>query len=301
MAAVIDCMPVRTDTPTVVRVVEGKRGRVAMSLDLVLRLDYGSLIPWVHRTPDGIWPIGGASALRLRTPVAVRGERCHTVADFTVAAGQRVPFTLGWSPSCGPEPSAVEPDAAIETTAQWWQRWSEPCAYDGEWREAVVRSLITLKALTSATSVPERLGGVRNWDESAWREPDEGSGPRRLFTHSKVMAWVALDRAVKAVQRFGLEGPTERWRAVRAAIHDDVCRNGFDPGLGAFVQYYGSKLLDASLLMIPLVGFLPATDPRMLGTVEAIRQHLTSDGLVARYQTAPELDGLPPGEGDFLA
>jgi GH15 family glucan-1,4-alpha-glucosidase len=148
-------------------------------------------------------------------------------------------------------------------------------------------------------------GNLVEFVESAWREPDEGiwevRGPRRLFTHSKVMAWVALDRAVKAVQRFGLEGPIERWREVRAAIHDDVCRNGFDPGLGAFVQYYGSKLLDASLLMIPLVGFLPATDPRMLGTVETIRQHLTSDGLVARYQTAPELDGLPPGEGAFLA
>ncbi|MGH7347382.1 MAG: glycoside hydrolase family 15 protein, partial [Candidatus Rokuibacteriota bacterium] len=433
-ATVIDCMPVRAGTPTVVRVVEGTRGRVAMTLDLVLRLDYGSLVPWVRRTPDGIWAIGGASALRLRTPIALRGERFHTVADFTVAAGQRVPFALGWSPSCEPEPAAVEPEAAIEATALWWQRWSERCAYDGEWREAVVRSLITLKALTYAptggvvaaptTSLPERLGGVRNWDyrycwlrdatfalyalmtggyvdearawrawllraiagkpsqaqalygvagerllpewevpwlpgyegsaparvgnaatsqfqldvlgevadalhyarrvgleadedawrvegnlvefvESAWREPDEGiwevRGPRRLFTHSRVMAWVAVDRAVKAVERFGLDGPVARWRGVRAAIHDDVCRNGFDPGMGAFVQHYGSKLLDASLLLIPLVGFLPATDPRMLGTVAAIRKHLTSDGLVARYQTTPELDGLPPGEGAFLA
>jgi GH15 family glucan-1,4-alpha-glucosidase len=140
--------------------------------------------------------------------------------------------------------------------------------------------------------------------ESAWHKPDQGiwevRGPRRPFTHSKVMAWVALDRAVKAVERFGLEGPVERWRGVRAAIHDDVCRNGFDSGLGAFVQYYGSKLLDASLLMIPLVGFLPAKDPRMLGTVDAIQKHLMSDGLVARYQTTPELDGLPPGEGAFL-
>jgi GH15 family glucan-1,4-alpha-glucosidase len=430
----IDCMPIRSETPTVVRVVEGTRGQVAMSLDLVVRLDYGSLVPWVRRTSDGIWAIGGASALRLRTPVALRGERFHTVAEFTVAAGQRVPFALNWYPSCDPEPPAVDFSTAIEATERWWRAWSERCTYDGRWRDAVVRSLITLKALTYArtgglvaaatTSLPERLGGVRNWDyrycwlrdatfalyalmtggyvdearawrgwllraiagkpsqaqilygvagerllpewevpwlpgyeqsfparvgnaatshfqldvfgevadalhyarrvgleadedawqvegnlvefvESAWREPDQGiwevRGPRRPFTHSKVMAWVALDRAVKAVERFRLQGPVERWRAVRAAIHDDVCRNGFDREIGGFVQYYGSKVLDASLLMIPLVGFLPATDPRMLGTVEAIQKHLTSDGLLARYQTTPQLDGLPPGEGAFLA
>jgi len=147
-------------------------------------------------------------------------------------------------------------------------------------------------------------GNLIEFVESVWQKPDEGiwevRGPRRPFTHSKVMAWVALDRAVKAVERFGLEGPVERWRAVRAAIHDDVCRNGFDPEIGAFVQYYGSKLLDASVLMIPLVGFLPAMDPRMLSTVEAIQKHLVSDRLVARYQTTQEIDGLPPGEGAFL-
>ena len=429
----LDCMPQRAETPTVVRVVEGLRGRVAMSADLVLRPDYGSLVPWVRRTPDGLRAVGGASTFYLRTPVALRGEDFHTLADFTVAAGQRVPFTLAWYSSCGPEPAAVEAEAAIEATARWWSAWSERCTYEGEWREAVVRSLITLKALTYApsgglvasatTSLPERLGGVRNWDyrycwlrdatfalyalmtggyvdearawrgwllraiagqpeqaqilygvagerllpewnlawlpgyeasapvrvgnaattqfqldvfgeiadalhvarrvgleadqdawrveralvqfvESAWQRPDEGiwevRGPRRPFTHSKVMAWVALDRAVKAVRRFGLDGPVERWRAVRDAIHADVCRNAFDREIGGFVQYYGAKLLDASLLMIPLVGFLPATDPRMIGTVEAIEKHLMSDGLVARYQTAPELDGLPPGEGTFL-
>jgi GH15 family glucan-1,4-alpha-glucosidase len=429
----VDCMPVGAETPTVVRIVEGTRGRVPMRLDLAFRLDYGSLVPWVRRTSDGIRAIGGANALRLRAPIALRGEGFHTVSEFTVTAGQRVPFTLSWSPSCGPEASAVEPESAITTTERWWRDWSQRCRYDGEWSDAVVRSLITLKALTYAptgglvaaatTSLPEKLGGVRNWDyrycwlrdatfalyalmtggyvdearawrawllraiagdpsqaqvlygvagerlvpewdvswlpgyegsvparvgnaattqfqldihgevvdalhyarrigleadedawrvegnlvefvESAWQEPDEGiwevRGPRRPFTHSKVMAWVALDRAVKAVERFGLEGPVERWRAVRGAVHDDVCRNGFDRELGAFVQYYGSKLLDASLLMIPLVGFLPATDPRMLGTVAAIQKHLTSDGLVARYQTTPELDGLPPGEGAFL-
>ena len=429
----VDCMPVGAETPTVVRIVEGTRGRVPMRLDLVFRLDYGSLVPWVRRTSDGIRAIGGASTLRLRTPIALRGEGFHTVSEFTVTAGQRVPFTLSWAPSAGPDPAAVEPESAIETTERWWREWSERCRYEGEWREAVVRSLITLKALTYAptgglvaavtTSLPEWLGGVRNWDyrycwlrdatfalyalmtggyvdearawrawllraiagdpsqaqtlygvagerlvpewdvawlpgyegsvpvrvgnaastqfqldvlgevvdtfhyarragleadenawrvesnlvefvESVWQKPDEGiwevRGPRRPFTHSKVMAWVALDRAVKAVERFGLEGPVERWRAVRAAIHDDVCRNGFDPEIGAFVQSYGSKLLDASVLMIPLVGFLPATDPRMLGTVEAIQKHLVSDRLVARYQTTQEIDGLPPGEGAFL-
>jgi GH15 family glucan-1,4-alpha-glucosidase len=430
----IDGMPISSAAPAVLRIVEGKRGRVAMRLDLVIRFDYGSLVPWVRRTADGIRAIGGANTMRLRTPVALRGQSFHTVADFEVAAGQRVPFLLGWSASRGPEPAPVEPETALEAAERWWRSWSDRCTYDGEWREAVVRSLITLKALTYAptgglvaaatTSLPEKLGGVRNWDyrycwlrdatfalyalmmggyvdearewrawllraiagkpsqaqilygvagerllpewdvpwlpgyegsaparvgnaatsqfqldvlgevadalhyarrvgleadedawrvesnlvefvESAWREPDEGiwevRGPRRPFTHSKVMAWVALDRAVKAVERFGLEGPVERWRHVRAAIHDDVCAHGFDRGIGAFVQSYGSTLLDASLLMIPLVGFLPATDPRMLGTVEAIRRHLTSDGLVARYQTVPDLDGLPPGEGAFLA
>jgi GH15 family glucan-1,4-alpha-glucosidase len=363
----------------------------------------------------------------------LRGEDFRTVAEFTVPAGERVPFTLTWSPSYEPEPPAPEPEAAIRHTEAWWRGWSERCTYKDECHEAVTRSLITLKALTYAptgglvaavtTSLPERLGGVRNWDyrycwlrdatfalyalmtggymeearawrewlvravagrpsqaqilygvtgerllpewelswlpgyegsapvrvgnaastqfqldvygevadalhyarriglepdenawrveramiqfvESAWKDPDEGiwevRGPRRLFTHSRVMAWVAVDRAVKAVERFGLEGPVDRWRRLRGMIHDDVCRNGYDPAMGTFVQYYGSKLLDASLLMIPLVGFLPASDPRMLGTVRAIQEHLVSDGFVARYQTVPEVDGLPPGEGAFL-
>ncbi|MGH7307375.1 MAG: glycoside hydrolase family 15 protein [Candidatus Rokuibacteriota bacterium] len=432
VAVLIDCMPVRAHTPHLIRVVEGKRGAVPMRLELVIRLDYGSLVPWVRRTHDGLQAVGGSNALRLRTPVSLRGEDFSTVAEFTVAAGQRVPFTLTWSPSYQPEPPAPQPEAAIQQTEAWWREWSERCTYKGEWREAVVRSLITLKALTYAptgglvaavtTSLPERLGGVRNWDyrycwlrdatfalyalmaggyveearswrewlvravagrpshaqilygvtgdrllpewelpwlpgyegsapvrvgnaastqfqldvygevadalhcarrvgldpdenawrveramvqfvESVWKDPDEGiwevRGPRRPFTHSRVMAWVAVDRAVKAVERFGLEGPVDRWRRLRSVIHDDVC-HGYDSDLGAFVQYYGSKLLDASLLMIPLVGFLPATDPRMLGTVRAIEQHLVSDGFVARYHTVPDVDGLPPGEGAFL-
>src|SRR6185436_11090970 len=376
-----DCMPM--ETSALVRMVEGKRGAVPMRVELVLRLDYGSRIPWVRRQPDGIRAIGGQDALRLWTPVAVRGEDFRSVGDFTVAAGERVPFTLTWYPSHQPEPPAPAAEAAIEATETWWRGWSEPCSYEGDWHDPVVRSLITLKALTYAptgglvaaptTSLPEHLGGVRNWDyrycwlrdatfalyalmtggyveearawrewllravagrpdhakilygvsgerllpewelswlpgyegsapvrtgnaastqfqldvygevvdafhsarriglepddnawrveramveyvESVWREPDEGiwevRGPRRAFTHSRVMAWVAVDRAIKAVERFGLDGPVDRWRHLRDAIHDDVCRNGYDPDLGAFVQYYGAKLLDASLLMI---------------------------------------------------
>jgi GH15 family glucan-1,4-alpha-glucosidase len=433
VAVVTDYMPLRTQTPDLIRVVEGKRGAVPMRLELVIRLDYGSLVPWVRRTPDGLKAVGGSNALHLRTPVPLRGEDFRTVAEFTVSAGDRVPFTLTWYPSHQPEPPPPDPEAALRQTEDWWRRWSDRCTYDGEWREAVIRSLITLKALTYAptgglvaavtTSLPERLGGVRNWDyrycwlrdatfalyalmtggyaeearswrewlvravagrpsharilyavtgdrllpewelpwlpgyegsapvrvgnaastqfqldvygevadalhcarrvgldpdenawrveramvefvASVWKEPDEGiwevRGPRRSFTHSRVMAWVAVDRAVKAVERFDLDGPVDRWRHLRDAIHDDVCRNGYDPDLGAFVQYYGAKFLDASLLMIPLVGFLPATDPRMLRTVQAIQQHLVSDGLVARYQTVTDVDGLPPGEGAFL-
>jgi GH15 family glucan-1,4-alpha-glucosidase len=429
-----DCMAIGTPAPALLRMVEGKRGAVPMRLELVIRLDYGSRVPWVRRCEDGIRAIGGPDALRLWTPVDVRGEDFRTVAEFTVKAGETVPFTLSWYPSHEPEPEAPRPEAAIRDSERWWRDWSGRCTYEGDWREPVVRSLITLKALTYAptgglvaaatTSLPERLGGVRNWDyrycwlrdatfalyalmtggyveearawrewlvravagrpdhaqilygvvgdrllpewelkwlpgyegsapvrignaasgqfqldvygevvdalhcaqriglepnenawrvgralveyvESAWREPDEGiwevRGPRRPFTHSRVMAWVAVDRAVKAVERFGLDGPVERWRRVRAAIHADVCRQGYDADLGAFVESYGSKLLDASLLMLPLVGFLPATDPRMLGTVRAIRRHLVTDGLVARYQTRPDVDGLPPGEGAFLA
>jgi GH15 family glucan-1,4-alpha-glucosidase len=429
-----DCMPIGAAPPALVRMVEGTRGAVPMRVELAIRLDFGSRIPWVRRQDDGIRAIGGPDALRLRTPVPVRGEDFRTVGDFTVAAGERVPFTLAWYPSQGPDPEARPPASLIDETETWWRDWSGRCTYEGDWWEPVVRSLITLKALTYAptgglvaaatTSLPERLGGVRNWDyrycwlrdatfalyalmtggyveearawrewllravagrpdhaqilygvsgerllpewelswlpgyegsapvrtgnaastqfqldvygevvdafhyarriglepddnawrveramveyvESVWREPDEGiwevRGPRRAFTHSRVMAWVAVDRAVKAVEQFGLSGPVERWREVRARIHADVCRQGYDTELGAFVQSYGTKLLDASLLLMPLVGFLPATDPRVLGTVEAIRRHLMTDGLVARYQTQPDIDGLPPGEGAFLA
>jgi GH15 family glucan-1,4-alpha-glucosidase len=351
-----------------------------------------------------------------------------------VRASERVPFELAWYASHLPDPPVTDPEDAIASTERWWREWSARCTYEGPWRDCVVRSLITLKALVYeptgglvaavTTSLPERLGGVRNWDyrycwlrdatftlyallgggyvdeaaawrewllravagapdqaqimygvagerwlpeielpwlpghegarpvrvgnaaaeqfqldvfgevmdtlhfarraglppnahawnveralvgfvQSAWERADEGiwevRGPRRHFTHSKVMAWVALDRAVRAVERFGLEGPVAEWRRIRERIHDDVCRKGFNARLGAFVQSYGATELDASLLMIPLVGFLPATDPRMLGTVKAIQQHLMADGFVLRYPTAPDIDGLPAGEGAFLA
>jgi GH15 family glucan-1,4-alpha-glucosidase len=431
--ALVDCMPLRTEGPALIRVVEGRRGQVPMRLELTIRLAYGSVIPWVRRADGGILAVGGPDALRLRAPVELRGEDFTTIADFTVSAGQRLPFTLTWFPSHRPEPAPIDALGAVEATTRWWQAWSQRCSFEGPWRDAVVRSLITLKALTYAptgglvaaptTSLPERLGGVRNWDyrycwlrdatfalyalmiggyveearawrewllravagqpaqakilygvagerllpewelswlpgyeksapvrignaaagqfqldvygevadalhcarragiepdenawrlekalvafvESTWSEPDEGiwevRGPRRPFTHSRVMAWVALDRAVKGVERFGLDGPVERWRAVRDAIHADVCRHGYDAEIGAFVQFYGSKLLDASLLMIPLVGFLPCEDGRVRGTVQAIERHLARDGFVARYHTDPDVDGLPPGEGAFL-
>ncbi|HSF05487.1 MAG TPA: glycoside hydrolase family 15 protein [Methylomirabilota bacterium] len=433
VVAVIDCMPVRSGVLDVFRVVEGRRGRVPMRTELTIRFDYGSLIPWVRRTEDGLTAVGGANLIRVRTPVPLRGENFHTVGEFTVSPGEHIPFTLEWQRSYQPSAAPEDPERSIAATERWWREWSDRCAYQGPYRDAVVRSLITLKALTyrptggllaaATTSLPERLGGVRNWDyrfcwlrdatftlyalmlggytqeasdwrewllravagepsqaqilygvagerlmpewelgwlpgyagstpvrvgnaaysqfqldvygevmdalhtarrlglppdenawhvqrrmmeyvERAWREPDEGiwevRGPRRHFTHSKVMAWVALDRAVKAVERFGLEGPVDRWRTVRDQIHTDVCAKGYDPEIGAFVQFYGARLLDASLLMIPLVGFLSADDPRMRGTVKAIEERLTSDGFVARYPTDPEVDGLPPGEGAFL-
>ena len=430
---VIDCMPLRSDALQVLRIVEGRRGEVRMRMDLAFRFDYGSLVPWVRRTDDGLTAVGGPSLIRLRTPVALSGKDLRTTADFTIRAGERVPFTLSWQPSHLPPQSAQRASEDARETESWWREWSSQCTYRGEYREAVLRSLVTLKALTyrptgglvaaPTTSLPERLGGVRNWDyrycwlrdatfalyalmvggymdearawrewllraiagkpstaqivyglggerllpewelgwlpgfqdsapvrignaaatqfqldiygevldalhyarrvglhpddtawrvervmldfvESAWQDPDEGiwevRGQRRHFTHSKVMAWVALDRGVKAVERFGLDGDAGRWRGIRDAIHAEVCRKGFDSEAGTFVQHYGSREPDASLLMIPLVGFLPASDPRMVGTVAAIQRELTTDGFVARYRTDPRVDGLPPGEGAFL-
>jgi GH15 family glucan-1,4-alpha-glucosidase len=433
VVALIDCMPPRTAAPDVIRIVEGRSGQVTMNMELIIRFDYGSIVPWVHKAGRGLAAIAGPDAMHLRTDVATHGENFHTVAEFSVAAGQRVPFTLTWYPSHEPKPKEKDPFQSLEDTERWWREWSGRCTYDGEWRDEVLRSLITLKGLTYAptgglvaaatTSLPEQIGGVRNWDyrycwvrdatfalyalmiggyadearawrewlvravagkpsemqimyglagerrlqewevpwlpgyegsapvrignaastqhqldvygelmdsfhlarraglepetyawrvqralmdflESDWQNPDEGiweiRGPRRQFTHSKVMAWVAADRAVKAVQQFKLDGPLEQWLRLRSAIHDDVCANGYNADMNTFVQYYGSKELDASLLMLPLVGFVPATDPRMLGTVKAIERELLHDGFVHRYNTDSDVDGLPGGEGVFL-
>lgn len=431
----IDLMPIRQRAPDVVRIVEGVEGRVPMRMELVIRFGYGSAVPWVRHEPDGISAVAGPDALRLHTPVPTHGREMTTVAEFEVAAGDRVPFVLTWHPSIEAAPPPVDAEVALDETASWWREWSDRCDAFGPYHEAAVRSLITLKALTYAptggivaaatTSLPELIGGVRNWDyrfcwlrdatftlyalmlagyveeaaswrdwllravagdpsqlqimygaagerhlpeivvdwlpgyerstpvrignaaarqfqldvygevmdamhqargagiasdraswalqrtlmdflESNWREPDEGiwevRGPRRDFTHSKVMAWVAADRAVKAVERHGLDGPVERWRALREEIHAEVCREGYDSDLGAFTQFYGSRSLDASLLMMPLVGFLPVHDERVSGTVRAIEHGLAHDGMVLRYETDERrtIDGLPPGEGAFL-
>jgi GH15 family glucan-1,4-alpha-glucosidase len=431
---VIDFMPPRGRAPDVVRIVEGLRGRVQMRSELTIRFDYGSVVPWVRRVGGATVAVAGPDALSLRTPVEARGEELSTVSEFEVAAGERVPFVLTWFPSNQSPPPAIDAERALSDSESFWEDWCRGCSYDGEWREAVLRSLVVLKALTylptggivaaPTTSLPEQPGGVRNWDyrycwlrdatltilsflnagyvdeaeqwrawllraaagnpgqlqimygvggerrlteleldwlpgyeearpvrignaacsqfqldvygevldalyqarrdglpidedswrlqlkllerlERDWREPDQGlwemRGPAQHFTHSKVMAWVAFDRAVRAVDEEGLPGPVERWRELRAEIHDEVCREGFDADLGSFTQVYGSPDLDGSLLMIPLVGFLPATDARVLGTIDAVQRELTRDGLVERYSSEATVDGLPAGEGTFLA
>ncbi len=430
---VLDFMPPRGEAPDVVRLVEGLRGRVAMRSELIIRFDYGSVVPWVRRREGGIHAVAGPDALDLRTPVELRGENLTTIATFAVAAGDEVPFVLTWHPSHEPAPRHVDAARAARETERWWTDWSERCTYQGRWREAVLTSLMALKALTYAptggivaaatTSLPEQLGGVRNWDyrycwlrdatftlyalmlggyvdearawrdwllraaagqpeamqimygpagerrlleyevpwlsgyegarpvrvgnaaaeqfqldvygevldtfhvargagleahaaglgleralvaylETAWKEPDEGiwevRDQRRHFVHSKVMAWTGVDRAIKAVERFGLDGPVDRWRRLRSDIHEEVCRQGYDADRGTFVQSYGAEALDASLLLIPLVGFLPHDDPRARGTVAAIERELSHDGFIARYDTRLADDGLPPGEGVFL-
>ena len=434
---VIDFMPPRGADPDVVRIVEGLEGTVRMRMELVVRFDYGSIVPWVRRAEDGsLHAVAGPDGVALHTPVALRGENLRTVADFEVSAGERVPFVLTWFPSHLGESASVDAEESLRETCAFWSDWLGTCTYAGRWDDAVRRSLMVLKALTygptggivaaPTTSLPELIGGVRNWDyrycwlrdatfaldalvgngfldearawrnwllravagdpddlqimygaagerrlpefelphlagyersqpvrigngastqfqldvygevldvlhearraklernedswalqtvllanlERRWREPDEGiwevRGPRRHFTHSKVMAWVAFDRGVKAVEEFGHDGPAERWRACRDEIHAEVLERGFDDELDSFVQAYDSKLLDASLLMIPLVGFLPPEDPRVAGTLEAVRRELLRDGLVQRYSHDPDaagVDGLPPGEGAFF-
>ena len=432
---VIDFMPPRGEAPDLVRIVEGVRGRVPMRMELRLRFDYGHVVPWVYREGGDLVAVAGPDAVWLRTPADVRGEDTASVAEFSVGEGFSVPFVLTWQASHLPRPLPVDPLVALRGTEDYWADWVGQCTYDGEWRDAVVRSLITLKALTYAptggivaaatTSLPEKLGGVRNWDyrfcwlrdatitlqsmlycgfsdeaadwrkwllravagdpaemqimygvagerrldeyvadwlpgydgtpvrignaaaeqfqldvfgevldalhlarkaglqrddsswglqvrlleyvEEHWREPDEGiwevRGASQHFTHSKLMAWVAVDRGVKGVEEFGLPGPVERWQVLREEIRAEILDRGFDAERGTFTQYYGSTELDAAMLMVPLVGFLPATDDRVRGTVAAVERELLRDGFVQRYTQEPELnaDGLPAGEGAFLA
>ncbi len=434
--AVTDFMVANATHPTVVRIVEGRTGSVDMRTDMVLRFDYGMSVPWVTQLPggDGVFAVVGPDMVVVRASVPLEGEHLHTTAEFTVAAGERAWFTLTHGASCDPAPAAVDAMSALADTDARWTAWSRRCTYQGEWRDAVLRSLLVLRALTfnrtggivaaATTSLPEQLGGVRNWDyrfcwlrdatltlfslmkggyyheagkwrdwlhravagspeqvqimygiagerrlsewevpwlagyqgaapvrignaasdqlqldvygevmaalhqarrgnigtaeaswdvqlgliehlAKIWDEPDDGiwetRGGRQRFTYSKVMAWVAFDSMIKDVEQHGLDGPVDEWRSIRDKIHATVCREGFNRDKNSFVQYFGGSTLDASLLLIPLVGFLPHQDPRVLGTVQAIEHDLLSNGFVNRYETTTGKDGLPPGEGAFLA
>ena len=430
---IIDFMPLSDHRWDIVRIVEGLSGRVSLRMELVVRFDYGSIVPWVRRAGDILLLTAGPDTLELAASVAVAGENLKSVAEFYVSAGERQSFVLNYRPSHVDTRPAIDAGRALTDTESLWQEWSGRCTYRGQWRHSVLRSLITLKALTykptggliaaPTTSLPEWPGGMRNWDyrycwlrdatftlnalllagyddeasawrewllravagspddlqilygvtgvrrldeyevawlpgyeksvpvrlgnaaakqfqldvygevmdtlhlarmaglapepeawkvqvallkflESHWERPDDGlwevRGPRRHFTHSKIMAWVAFDRAIKDAEQDGLEGPIERWRQLRDAIHRQVCEDGFDSKENTFVQSYDSTHLDASLLLIPQVGFLPADDSRVIGTIAAIERRLVVDGLVLRYSTTTDVDALPPGEGTFL-
>jgi len=434
---VLDFMPPRGEAPDIVRIVEGVRGSVEMRSELVIRFDYGNIVPWVRRIDDYRVAVAGPDALYLRTAARTFGEDLRTISELSVDEGERVPFVLTWHPSYEPPPAAIDPEVALAETETFWRDWNAQCRVPltGEQRDLMHRSLMVLKTLTygptggivaaPTTSLPEAIGGVRNWDyrycwlrdatltllalfqgdhvaeaeawmhwllravagdpddlqimysvmgdrrlseyevpwlegfegsrpvrignaaseqlqidvygevmdamyharghglefqgfswnlqrklldslEHRWQDPDEGiwevRGGRRHFVHSKVMAWVAFDRAVRTVEEQDHTGPVERWREIRSRIHDEVCAQGFNEKLNSFTQSYGSEELDAALLLIPLVGFLPPSDPRVLGTIEAVERELLWDGFVLRYKTHSDdnADGLPSGEGVFL-
>lgn len=431
----IDCMDRRGPYQDVIRLVRGLRGRVPMEMEFIVRFDYGQVIPWVSRLDEQrVQIVAGPDRLILATPVTLRGEDMTTRSDFEVSEGQEIPFVLTWSHSFGPIPHQPEAGGALTNVTRAWERWSSKHTPKGQYAEEVLRSILTLKALThhdtggivaaATTSLPEEIGGVRNWDyrlcwlrdstftlyalleagfteeakcwrdwliraaagdpaqlqimygvagerrltefemqelpgyegsqpvrignaaseqvqldvygeildslylarkkgleksaagwdlqkalvthlEKIWPHPDNGiwevRGGRRPFVFSKVMAWVAFDRAVRSIEEFGEEGPLDRWKKIRGEIHDEVCRLGFSHELGSFVQYYGSKDLDASVLMMPLVGFLPPDDPRIKSTIAAVEKYLMKEGLVARYNPASSVDGLQGSEGIFLA
>jgi GH15 family glucan-1,4-alpha-glucosidase len=431
----IDFMPPRGTAPDIVRIVEGLDGTVRIRSELVVRYDYGHIVPWVRRVDHARALTAGPDALCFRTPVEVRGEDMTTVSEFELKQGERIPFTLTWFPSHEPLPQAIDPEQALDDAESYWQDWAGQCSHDGAYHDDIHRSLLVLKALTydptggivaaPTTSLPEAVGGVRNWDyrfcwlrdatltllamlragyvdeaaawgiwlhravagdpadlqimygiagerrlderelewlpgyegsrpvrvgnaaseqlqldvygevldavyqsashgrlvdadgwavfrtvlvwlEDHWREKDSGlweiRGPKRHFTHSKMMVWVAFDRAVRICQEFGLPGPSDRWLAVRDEIRAEILARGWNEQRRAFTQSFGSDELDAGVLLMPAVGFLPATDERFVSTVEAIQRDLTVDGLVLRYRSQDEgaADGLPPGEGVFL-
>ncbi|MFB7499910.1 glycoside hydrolase family 15 protein [Streptomyces sp. NPDC056161] len=435
---VTDFMPPRDGAPQLIRIVEGVTGRVPMRSALRMRFSYGRVVPWVHKYDGRTVAVAGPDSVWFDTTAETYGKSLTTYADFTVAPGDRMAFTISWQPSHREPPALPEPEQSLAATEEFWREWVENCTYHGPYREPVIRSLITLKALTYAptggivaaptTSLPEDIGGVRNWDyrytwlrdaaitlssllrtgyreearawrewllravagdpenlqimygiagerelgeaeldwlpgyeksapvrvgngaahqlqldvygevtealhlahmtglarndyasllqlklirylEDHWDEPDEGiwevRGPRRHFVHSKVMAWVAVDRTIKLIESGDADGPLERWRELRDDIHRDVCERGYDKERNTFTQSYGSKELDASLLLIPQMGFLPPDDKRVIGTIEAIQRELsTPDGFILRYPTEGEhegVDGLPGDEGAFLA
>jgi GH15 family glucan-1,4-alpha-glucosidase len=431
----IDCMDARGDHQDVIRLVHGKKGRVPMEMELILRFDYGQVVPWVSRLDDGrTQAIAGPERLILATPVPLRGEELTTRAEFEVDEGQEIPFVLTWSNSYVALPHQPDAAAAVANVTRSWEKWSSKHTPSEPYSEPVLRSIITLKALThhrtggivaaATTSLPEEIGGKRNWDyrlcwlrdstftlyalleagftdeakhwrdwllraaagdpsqlqimygvggerrltefelpelpgyegsqpvrignaaseqlqldvfgevldslyaarrkglpeveanwglqkalvahlEKIWQQPDEGiwevRGGPRPFVFSKVMAWVAFDRAIRTIEEFGEEGPADRWRKIRGEIHDEVCRLGYSRELNSFVQFFGSKQLDASVLLMPLVGFLPPEDPRIKSTIAAVEKHLMHEGLVARYNPASPVDGLEGSEGVFLA
>ena len=433
----IDFMPPRGENPDLVRIIEGLRGQVRMQMELIIRFDYGQIVPWVRKRDRGLEAIAGPDGLILRTPIETRGKDLTTIAEFTVGEGDRVPFVLTWFVSHKNPPRAINPDHALRDTERFWGDWSEQFQGQGRWRDAVMRSLVVLKGLTYAptggvvaaatTSLPEQIGGPRNWDyrycwlrdatfalfsllragyreeakgwrkwllravagspaqmqimygvrgerrldefeipwlsgyekskpvrignaasnqfqldvygevlatmfqadragikmeepdwrmmvqlmkflESNWQKPDEGiwevRGGRRHFTHSKMMAWVAFDRAVKLVEECGCAAAEHhaRWQKIRDQIHAEVCERGYNARKKAFTQYYGSDALDASLLTMPLVGFLHVTDERVRDTIEAVERELMEDGFILRYRPQEcGVDGLPGREGVFVA
>ncbi|GAA1363594.1 glycoside hydrolase family 15 protein [Streptomyces beijiangensis] len=435
---VTDFMPPRDGAPQLIRIVEGVSGRVPMRSTLRMRFSYGRVTPWVHKVDGRTVAVAGPDSVWLDTTVETFGKNLTTYSEFTVAPGDRIAFTISWQPSHKEPPALPDPEGSLTLAEDFWREWVDQCTYHGPYREAVVRSLITLKALTYAptggivaaptTSLPEDIGGSRNWDyrytwlrdaaitlssllrtgyreearawrewllravagdpenlqimygiagerelgeaeldwlpgyensspvrvgngaagqlqldvygevtealhlahmtglarndhaallqlklirhlEDNWDQPDEGiwevRGPRRHFVHSKVMAWVAVDRTIKLIESGDADGPLEKWRELRDDIHRDVCEKGYDKERNTFTQSYGSKELDASLLLIPQMGFLPPDDKRVIGTIEAIQRELsTEDGFVVRYPTTGDdagVDGLEGDEGAFLA